>query len=162
MWLWESWYFGPLDLGTLGPLPSSNKSSYFLWYPLTSSFLFFLLSFFGMVWYGGGLSFDIGDWDWLVTIGDCCDLLLEIDLWPLYWCWKVMGWVVVMGGWWVHLDYNISSGPFLDFDLGDWDWRWTRTRAWHSFDLEDELGMELGSNRVVVDGQNTISLCPNL
>ena len=21
------------------------------------------------------------------------------------------------GGWWVHLDYNVSSGPFLSFEL---------------------------------------------
>ena len=34
------------------------------------------------------------------------------------WCW----WVVV-----VHLDYNVSSGPFLSF--GDWNWRWTKTRT---------------------------------
>ena len=37
---------------------------------------------------GVGLSFDIGDWDWQ----------LEIDLWPLYWCWKVMGGGWVVGG----------------------------------------------------------------
>ena len=55
-----SWSLGPLDLWTLGPLPSSNIS-YFLLHPLTSSCLFLLLSSFGMVWYGGGLSFDIGD-----------------------------------------------------------------------------------------------------
>ena len=24
--------------------------------------------------------------------------------------------VVVVGGWWVHLDYNVSSGPFLSFE----------------------------------------------
>ena len=62
-----SWSLGPLDLGTLGPLPSSNTSSYLLSHPpFTSSYLFLLLSFFSMVWYGEGgrgvlLSFDIGD-----------------------------------------------------------------------------------------------------
>ena len=48
-----SWSLGPLDLGTLGPLPSSNTSSYFPLHPLTSSYLFLLLSSFGMVWYEG-------------------------------------------------------------------------------------------------------------
>ena len=33
----------------------------------------------------------------------------------------VGGWVVVV----VHLDYNVSSGPFLSFDIGDLDRRWT-------------------------------------
>ena len=37
-----SWSLGPLDLGTLGPLPSSNTSSYFLLHRLTSSYLFLL------------------------------------------------------------------------------------------------------------------------
>ena len=50
-------------------------------------------------------------------------LVLFLVFRPLYWHWKVYGWVM-------HLDYNVSSGPFLCFDLGDWDWRWTRTRAW--------------------------------
>ena len=27
------------------------------------------------------------------------------------------GWLV--GGWWVELDYNVSSGPFLSFEIGD-------------------------------------------
>ena len=72
---WDPWTLEHLNLGTLGPLPSSNTSSYFLLHPLTSSYLILLLSSFGMVWFffGGGLSFDIGDWDGLV----------EIDLWPL-------------------------------------------------------------------------------
>ena len=31
---------------------------------------------------------------------------------PLYWSWKVAGW------WWVvHLDYNVSSGPFLTMNF---------------------------------------------
>ena len=46
---WEPWTLEPLDLGTLGPLPSSNTSSYFPLHPLTSSYLFLLLSSFGMV-----------------------------------------------------------------------------------------------------------------
>ena len=52
-------YPGPWDLGTLGPLPSANTSSYFPLDPLTSSYLFLLLSSFGMVWLGGG---------WVVTL----------------------------------------------------------------------------------------------
>ena len=59
-------YLGPLgtrDLGTLGPLPSSNTSSYFPLHPLTSSYLFLLLSSFGMVWLWGG-SCDIGECDY--------------------------------------------------------------------------------------------------
>ena len=49
-----SWSLGPLDLGTLGPLPTSNTSWYFPLHPLTSSYPFLLLSFFGMVWLWGG------------------------------------------------------------------------------------------------------------
>ena len=54
--LWDPWTLEPFDLGTLGPLPSSNTSSYFSLHPLTSSYLFLLLSSFGMVWLfvGGG------------------------------------------------------------------------------------------------------------
>ena len=43
---WNPWTLEPLDLGTLGPLPSSNTSSYFPLHPLTSSYLFLLLSSF--------------------------------------------------------------------------------------------------------------------
>ena len=67
------------------------------------SSLFILLSSFGIVWYRGGLRFDIGGSDWL----------LEIDHWPFNWCWKVIG-----GGWLVvYLDYNVSSGPFLSYEI---------------------------------------------
>ena len=48
---WDPWTLEPLDLGTLGPLPSSNTIPL---HPLTSSYLFLLLSSFGMVWLGGG------------------------------------------------------------------------------------------------------------
>ena len=51
---WDPWTLEPFDLGTLGPLPSSYTSSYFPLHPLTSSYLFLLLSSFGMVWLGGG------------------------------------------------------------------------------------------------------------
>ena len=47
---WAPWTLGPLDLG---PLPSANTSSYFPLDPLTSSYLFLLLSSFGMVWLWG-------------------------------------------------------------------------------------------------------------
>ena len=43
------------------------------------------------------------------------------------------GLVKGVGGWvggWVHLDFNISSGPLLSFDIWDWDWRWTMTQVW--------------------------------
>ena len=46
-----------LDLGTLGPLPSYNTSSYFPLHPLTSSYLFLLPSSFdGLV-----MSCEIGE-----------------------------------------------------------------------------------------------------
>ena len=51
---WDHWTLEPLDLGTLGPLPSANTSSYFPLDPLTSSYLFLLLSSFGIVWFGYG------------------------------------------------------------------------------------------------------------
>ena len=35
---WDPWTLEPLDLGTLGPPPSSNTSSYFPIHPLTSSY----------------------------------------------------------------------------------------------------------------------------
>ena len=47
---WDPLTLEPLDLGTLGTLPSSNTSSYFPLHPLTSSYLFLLPSSFGMVW----------------------------------------------------------------------------------------------------------------
>ena len=102
-------YLGPCVLGTPGTLDywTSFLLLYLFILPLTSSYLFLLLSSIGMVWYGVGEgrggSFDIGDWDWL----------MEIDRWALYWCWKVMG-----GGWMVvgcTLDY--SSGPFLSYEI---------------------------------------------
>ena len=51
---WDPWTLEPLDLGTIGPLPSSNTSSYFPLHPLTSFYLFLLHSSFGMVWLLGG------------------------------------------------------------------------------------------------------------
>ena len=80
---WDHWTLQTLDLGTLGPLPSSNTSSYFAIHPLTSFCLFLLLSSFGMVWLwgGGGL--------WVVTLED------EIGDRPLTFILilKVVGWV---------------------------------------------------------------------
>ena len=63
---WDPWTLEPLDLGTLGRLPSAKTSTYLPLHPLTSSYLFLLLSSFGMVWYGGGgvtleIEIDIGD-----------------------------------------------------------------------------------------------------
>ena len=49
-----SWSLGPLDLGTLGPLPSSNTSSYFPLHPCTSPYLFVPLSSFDGLVMGGG------------------------------------------------------------------------------------------------------------
>ena len=68
-WSLGPWTLEPLNLGTLGPIPSSNTSSLYTplliisLHPLTSSYLFLLLFFFGMVWYRGKMSFDIGDRD---------------------------------------------------------------------------------------------------
>ena len=64
-----SWFLGPLDLGTLGPLPSSNTSSSFPLHPLTSFYLFLLLFSFGMVWYGGGGN-EFWHWRLRLTIRD--------------------------------------------------------------------------------------------
>ena len=55
-----------------------------------------------LVWLWGGVC-DIWDWDWRWTF----------DLYTLYWCWKVVGW-------WVMSDYNVSSGPFLSFEIETW------------------------------------------
>ena len=115
---WDPWTLKPLDLGTLGPLPSSNTSSYFPLYPLTSSCLFLLLSSFGMVWYGGGhlvltLEIEIDNWTWSFN--------LYIDVKKLW------------GG--CASVYNVSSGPFLSYDIWDCDWRWTGTQAWQFFSL---------------------------
>ena len=56
MWVWDILVLGtlePFDLGTLGPLSSSNTSSntssYFTIHPLTFSYLFLLLYSFGMI-----------------------------------------------------------------------------------------------------------------
>ena len=77
---WHPGTLEPLDLGTLGPLPSSNTSSYFPLHPLTSSYLFLLLSSFGIVWlWGGGgwvvtLEDEIGDWllTFTLILKSCC------------------------------------------------------------------------------------------
>ena len=94
---WDPWNFGLLDL--FPPrLPLHTSSHLLLSLPPT------LLHWYGLVWGGeGGVSFDSGDWNWL----------LEIDRWPLYW--------KGMGGWLVYLDYNVSSGPFLshEIEIGD-------------------------------------------
>ena len=67
--------------------------------PLTSSYFFLPLSSFGMVW---GYSCDIGDWDnWIWSF----DLYIVLML-------KSCEVVVV-----VHLDYKVSSGPFLSYEI---------------------------------------------
>ena len=49
----------------------------------------------------------------------------------------------VGGGWWVHLDYNVSSAPFfLNWVFGSWIWSFwakkSRSRAWqYSFHTKD-------------------------
>ena len=63
MWVWDI-----LVLGTLGPCDSWTSSLLqhiliFPLHPLTSSYPFLLLSFFGMVWLGGGTSWYIWQWD---------------------------------------------------------------------------------------------------
>ena len=69
---WDPWTLEPLDLGTLGPLLSSNTSSYFPLHPLTSSYLFLLLSSFGIVWlWRGGWGWVL--WHWRIR--------LEMVLW---------------------------------------------------------------------------------
>ena len=108
--LWD-----PLDLGTwelldfrtFGTLPSSTTSSYFLLPPpITSSSFFYLISFllllppnfFYFLLHPFTYSYLPITWHWKWTL----DLYIDVKkLW---------------GGWWVHLDYNVSSSPF--FDLG--------------------------------------------
>ena len=93
-----SWSWRPLDLLTLGLPPNSF---YFL---LLLPTYFYLLFPPGLVWGGGRgvkwlwsfLSFYIGDWAW--TFHNDVKKLLG-------------GW------WWVYLDYNVSSGPFLSFEI---------------------------------------------
>ena len=98
---WEPGTLAPLDLGILGPIPSS----YYLFNPPTSPFLFLLLSSFGMVLYGGVDGVEFWQWRLRLTIGDG----------PIY-VKKLWG-----GGSGCTFDYNISCGPFSDF--GNWDWR---------------------------------------
>ena len=43
-----------------------------------------------------------------------CVEYLDIK-YPIYQLWRVIGWEV--GGWVVHLDYSVSSGPFLRFTM---------------------------------------------
>ena len=64
-------YLCPCVLGTPGPLDSWTSSLllYLLILPLTSSYLFLLLSSFGMVWYGGG-GVEFLYWRLRWTIGD--------------------------------------------------------------------------------------------
>ena len=54
---------------------------------------------------------------------------------PVFLMYKSWGWLV---GGWLHLDYNVSSCPFLSFDIGYWDWRWTRTQAWQNIVMNDQ------------------------
>ena len=54
-----SWFFGPWNLGTPGPwspwtLGFLDTSSYFPLHPLTSSYLFLLISSLSAVWLWGG------------------------------------------------------------------------------------------------------------
>ena len=80
----DPWTLELLDLGTLGPLPFSSTSSYFPLHPLTSSYLFLLLSF-GMVRLGGRGSCDIGEWDWRWTFDLYIDLKMLWGGWVEPW-----------------------------------------------------------------------------
>ena len=124
MWLWDNLVhgtLGPWDPETLGlldlfpPQPPPHPFCYLLLTPpISSSFVWFGMVWFGLVKGGGILRcpLDIGDWYWRWTF----DLYIEVEK--------------LSGGWVVHLDYSVSSGPLLSFDIWDGNWRWTRTRAW--------------------------------
>ena len=91
-----SWSLRPWDLGTLGPLSSSTTSSYFLLPPPT------LLLWYGLVWGGG----------WVLT------LEIEIDNWR--WTFDLYIDVKKLSGgwwWWCTLDFSVSSGPFLSYEI---------------------------------------------
>ena len=77
-----SWSLGPLDLGSSGPWDSWTFSllQHLLILPHTSYYLLLSLP---LVWFGYGGGNEL--WHWRMR--------LEIDLWPLYWSWKVVGWV---------------------------------------------------------------------
>ena len=117
MWLWDILVLvslGPLDLWTLGPLPFSSTSYFLLPLPISSSYSPPLV-WFGM---GGGhlvltLEIEIDNWTWSFN--------LYIDVKKLW------------GG--CASVYNVSSGPFLSYDIWDCDWRWTGTQAWQFFSL---------------------------
>ena len=70
---WDPWTLEPLDLGNLGPLPSSNTSSYFPLHPPISSSYSPPLVQYGLVMGGGGGEL------WHLR------MRLEMYLWPLYW-----------------------------------------------------------------------------
>ena len=112
LWLFASVFSGPLDLWTLWSLPFSTTYSFFLLSPLNSYIFLFGIIWSGLLWFGKGGGMVLKFPFWVKT--------LEMDLWPIYWSWKVRGWVV-------HLDFKVSSGPLLSFDIWAWDWRWTRT-----------------------------------
>ena len=127
MWVWDIlvlWTLGPLDLGTLGPWDSwtSFLRQHLLILPLRSSYLLLslpptLLLWYGLVWGGGHLvltlEIEIDNWTWSFN--------LYIDVKKLW------------GG--CASVYNVSSGPFLSYDIWDCDWRWTGTQAWQFFSL---------------------------
>ena len=73
---WDPWTFGLLDLFLLSTPPLSSS--------FTSSYLFLLLSSFGIVWYGGRYC-------WVLT------LEIEIGDGPFILMLKSLG----VGGWWV-------------------------------------------------------------
>ena len=102
-------YLGPWDLRTPGLLDSWTSSffQHLLLHPLLpppiSSSYSPPLVWFGMKGGGGWLSCDIWDWDWRWTF----DLYIDVKKFRGGWWW----W------WWVELDYNVSSGPFLSFEI---------------------------------------------
>ena len=87
---WDPGTLGPLDLGTLGPWDSWTSSllQHLLILPLTSSYLLLSLPPTLLLWYGlvrGGVSCDIGEWDWRWTFDLYIDLKKLWDGWVEPW-----------------------------------------------------------------------------
>ena len=143
MWLiylspWDPCTLGPLHHGILGPLPSSNTSSYFLLHPLTSSYLLLFLPPTLLLWYG------------LVWgVGGCWDVTLEIDpigygpltfilmLKSYGWWWVVVGVLmyIIMSAlvlfWVMKLRLEMDQDPSFTIWLNS-DWTYNSKLSLHS------------------------------